>query len=289
MTLLWVVVVVLGVALLALLALGVHDRRAERREWARLAARQPAEPALFSEDMLEGLPEPARRYFRFAIRPGTPLRPVAELGMRGQFGLGTRAAPRYQAMQARQVLAAPHGFLWAMRTRGGLPLSGSDSGRWTRFRLLGLFPVARLGGTADHALSAYGRLVAEAVFWTPAALLPGPGAAWEAVDADTARVTLTHGTLSQAVDVTVDGEGRPVRVVFQRWSDANPEKLYRRQPFGGLPSDFREVDGYRLPFRVEAGNGFGTPDYFPFFLAEVTEIRFPERTDERDAGRPSGP
>jgi hypothetical protein len=40
-------------------------------------------------------------------------------------------------------------------------------------------------------------------------------------------------------------------------------------------SDFREVDGYRLPFHVEAGNLYGTDDYFPFFIAEVTAIRFP--------------
>ncbi|MGM0987439.1 MAG: DUF6544 family protein [Pseudomonadota bacterium] len=276
MMVLWVVVLVFGTALLGLLALSLRDRWEERREWMRLAAHQPAHPAHFAEHLLEGLPEPARRYFRFVIRPGTPLWTVVELGMRGQFGLGTPAAPRYQAMQARQILAAPHGFIWSMRTRSGLPLSGSDARGWTRFRLLGLLPVARLGGNADHALAAYGRLVAEAVFWTPAALLPGPGVAWEAVDSDMARVTLTHGRLSQAVDVTVDAEGRPVRVVFQRWSDANPQKVYRRQPFGGHLADFREVDGYRLPFRVEAGNGFGTDDYFPFFRVEVTAVRFPQ-------------
>jgi hypothetical protein len=77
------------------------------------------------------------------------------------------------------------------------------------------------------------------------------------------------------VDVTVGAERRPVQVVFQRWSDANPEKVHRLQPFGGFLSDFRKVGGYRLPFRVEAGNMFGTDDYFPFFLAEVTDIRFP--------------
>jgi hypothetical protein len=26
---------------------------------------------------------------------------------------------------------------------------------------------------------------------------------------------------------------------------------------------------------VEAGNHFGTEDYFPFFIADVTEFRFP--------------
>jgi hypothetical protein len=96
------------------------------------------------------------------------------------------------------------------------------------------------------------------------------------VDADTARVTISRGELEQAVDITVDAQGRPVEVSFQRWSDANPDKVHRLQPFGAVMSDFREVDGYRLPFRVEAGNMFGTEDYFPFFLADVREIRFPE-------------
>lgn len=276
MMVLWGVVLVSCIVLLGLLVLALRDRRVERREWARLAALQPAHPARFSADMLTGLPEPARRYFRFVMLPGTPLYTVVELGMRGQFGLGTPAAPRYQAMEARQILAAPHGFIWAMRTHSGLPLSGSDAGGWTRFRLLGLLPVARLGGNADHALAAYGRQVAEAVFWSPAAVLPGPGVTWEALDADSARVTLTHGTLSQAVDVSVDDEGCPIRVSFQRWSDANPHKVYRRQPFGGRLSDFREVNGYRLPFRVEAGNGFGTDDYFPFFRVEITAVHFPQ-------------
>lgn len=58
-----------------------------------------------------------------------------------------------------------------------------------------------------------------------------------------------------------------------RWSNANPEKIYRLQPFGGELSDFRDVQGFRLP--VKAGNMFGTDEYFVFFKAAVTAIRFP--------------
>ena len=261
--------------LLALAVLLVMDRRADRAEWNRLAALQPLEPERFAPEMVSDLPEPARRYFAYTMQPGTPLLPVAEIDMDGRFSLGTREDPAYQPMEARQILAAPEGFVWAMRTRGGMPVSGSDTSSWTRFRVFWLIPVARLGGDADHTRSAFGRNVAEATSWTPAALLPGPGVSWEGVDDDTARVTIRHGNLEQAVDVTVDPEGRPVEVSFQRWSDANPDKVHRLQPFEGYLSDFREVDGYRLRFRVEAGNMFGTDDYFPFFLAEVTEIRFP--------------
>jgi hypothetical protein len=135
--------------------------------------------------------------------------------------------------------------------------------------------VARDGGHQDHARSAFGRYVAEAVFWTPAALLPGPGVTWAAVDADTARVTVTLGAFTQSVDVAVDVDGRPNQVSFLRWTNANPEKVFRLQPFGGLLSDFRHVDGFMLPFQAEAGNHIGTEDWFPFFKATITDIRFP--------------
>ena len=263
-------------AVAALTVLLLIDRRTDQAEWERLAALQPVDPARFSLEMVADLPEPARRYFAFAIRPGTPLLPVAEIEMSGQFSLGTKDNPAYRPMDARQILAAPEGFVWAMRARGGMPLSGSDSAFWTRFRVLWLIPVARLGGDPDHTRSAFGRYAAEAIIWAPAALMPGPGVAWTAVDDDTARATLRHGKLSQAVDVTVDSEGKPVVASFQRWSDANPDKVHRLQPFGAVMSDFRDVGGYRLPFHVEAGNMFGTSDYFPFFIADVAEIRFPE-------------
>ncbi len=272
-----------GLATLAAAGLGsmvlwrAADHWADRAEMNRLIALQPADPPRFDPAMIAGLPDPARRFFASAIAPGTPLRTVAEIEMEGRFSLGTKDAPNDMAMQARQVLAAPYGFVWAMRGGNGhLRLSGSDSARWTRFWMGGVLPVARMGGDADHARSAFGRYIAEAAFWTPAALLPGPGLAWEAVGPDTARATITHGDLDQTIDVTVDAEGRPLHVTFPRWSDANPEKVHRVQPFGGYLSKFATFDGFRLPTHVEAGNMFGTEDYFPFFVADVTDLRFPK-------------
>ena len=263
-------VLLLGV----LLIIRWQDWNAEQSEWKRLSSFQPANPVLYDSSMVADLPEPARRFFNFAIAAGTPLYTVAEIDMGGQFSLGSQEKPGYQSMFAHQILAAPHGFVWRLNLPGPITVSGSDSGRWTRFRILGFIPVARMGGDSNHTLSAYGRYIAEAVFWTPAVVLPGTGVSWEGVDENTARVTITHGALIQAVDVTVNAEGQPVKVFFMRWSNANPEKSYRLQPFGGTLSDFRVVQGFKLPFRVEAGNMFGTNDYFPFFKAEVKAIRF---------------
>jgi uncharacterized protein DUF6544 len=275
MKLIFGLVAVLVLGLFSLWLLSLLDRRADGIEWNRLAALQPMNPKLFDPAMVADIPEPAQRYFTYMIRPGTPLLTVATIEMTGEFSLGTKEEPRYQPMEARQILAAPEGFVWSMHTLDGMPVSGSDSGSWTRFRIFGLIPVGRLGGDPDHTRSAFGRYVAEATIWAPAALLPRPGVTWTQLDANTARMTMVHGTLEQAVNVTVDQDGRPVEVSFLRWSNANPEKVHRLQPFGAVMSDFRDVGGYRLPFRVEAGNMFGTDAYFPFFLADVTKIGFP--------------
>jgi hypothetical protein len=265
-------------------ALGAADsgrRMAVRREGEAAAA------SVFDPAMVDDLPPPARRFFLHAIRPGTPLCRVARITMHGEIGLGSRSAPGYRPITAGEVLAPPHGFVWRVEAGRGLArLSGSDAltdtASWSRFWLLGLLPVVRDGGD-DHRRAAFGRLVAETVFWVPAALLPGDGIRWSAVDDTTARVELQHKGLVQSVDITVADDGRPTQVLLQRWTNANRHKRYQEQPFGGQLHDFREIDGYRVPTRVEAGNHFGTEDYFPFFRVTVDTIRFADSGSARDA------
>jgi len=254
-----------------------RDSAEARRELLKGAAL--ATPPSYDPRMVAELPEPARRLFNFAIAPGTPLKSVVEIKMAGELSLGTKQEPNYLPMRARQVLAAPHGFVWEIEAGKGLMrVSGSDGmlrdRSWTRFWLLRAVPVARVDGDSDHLRSSFGRLVAEAAFWSPAFLLPREGVVWTQVDKDTARASVTHGALAQSVDIHVDAAGQPLWASLPRWSNANPQKIYRVQPFGGELSDFRTVEGFRVPFRVDGGNFFGTPDYFPFYRARVLELRF---------------
>lgn len=275
-------VLVLALAALAIASMAVWrqlDRLADRNAVARLDSIRARHPLRFDRAHIAQLPEVARRYFGFVIKPGAPLHAIAEIEMTGRFSLGPRELPNWLAMTARQTLAGPRGFVWRMAARRGLTrISGSDAlvddRNWTRFWLGGLVPVARVSDTLDHRRSAFGRAVAEAAFWTPAALLPGPGITWTQVDAATARVTVRCDGIVQSVDVTIEADGRPTQVALQRWSDANADKVFRLQPFGGFLSEFREVDGFRLPMHVEAGNQFGTAAYFPFYQADVTRITF---------------
>jgi len=254
------------------------DNRSATAAWQRLAHAPSNLPGHFDASLVKDLPEAAQRYFQFAIAPGAKLSTVTEIDMSGTLSLGTKEDPNYQPMYARQILSPPHGLIWQLRA-GTWPISiaGSDGMEgehsWVRFWLMGVLPVARAGGDKDHLRAAFGRVVAEAAFWTPAALLPQNGVTWESVDADTARATVVHRGMTQTADIHVDAAGRPDWVMIPRWTDANPEKVYRIQPFGGTLDDFREVEGYRLPFRVDGGNFFGTDAYFPFYRARVEQIR----------------
>lgn len=273
-----------GVLIAVVAALGVWrfmDARAEQAVAAALYAVQPAQPPRFNEAMLQGLPEPTQRYFRFAIAPDTPLFTVADIAMEGRLSLGTANSPNWMEMQARQVLGAPDGFLWQPTLSvGGLPMMGSDAAlrgaSWTRFWLAGLLPVARAGGNADHARSAFGRYVGEAMFWTPAALLPGEGVAWEPLGSDSAQVTLSAYGMEQSVEMHVDARGAPTRIVFPRWSNASPQKQFQIQPFGGDLSEYRTFEGFTVPTVVHAGNFYGTADYFPFYQVRVTSVTYPQ-------------
>jgi hypothetical protein len=268
--------VLLAIGIFVLLVWRWLDHRADRGEMKRLALLQPIDPPIFSMDLVAGLPEPARRFFAFTISEGAPLFTVAEIEMQGQFSLGTKDAPNYTDMRATQVLAAPEGFVWKVTGGSGLMrMSGSDSAKWTRFWLAGILSVARLGGTRDHRRAAFGRYVAEAVFWTPAALLPQEGVEWLEAGDNIARVVVRHDGLEQPVDISVDEDGRPAWVAFPRWSDANADKTHRIQPFGGYLSNFRDIEGFQLPTHVEAGNQFGTEEYFPFYVVDVTKLSFP--------------
>jgi hypothetical protein len=163
--------------------------------------------------------------------------------------------------------------------RTGL-ISGSDAATprlsWTRFWLLQLIPVVRVSGNPDHLRSAFGRVVAEGAFWVPSSLLPSRNVRWESVDSNTARATVTCREHSQSIDLTIEADGRPGKVVIQRWSNQNADKVFREQPFGGYLSDFREECGYRLPMYVEGGNLIDSKEYFPFYKARVTKIRLPQ-------------
>lgn len=82
---------VLAIGAGGIVALRIVDGRSDATLRDELRVASSAVPALpFDPAVVHGLPEPARRFFHFAIKSGTPLRTAAVINMAGELSLGTR-------------------------------------------------------------------------------------------------------------------------------------------------------------------------------------------------------
>jgi hypothetical protein len=259
---------------LALWAARVRQEHALEPLWDELQAPGSAAET-FDPAMVDGLPEPAQRYLRRAIAPGTPLARSVRLTMHGTLRLspGGDALP----MRAEQVLAPPDGFIWRARVgRGMMRFRGFD--RYAhgeggmRWWMLGVAPIVRAGG-ADVTRSAAGRLGGEAIL-VPSALLPGRGAAWEAVDDSTARVRLVVGGEPVTTTLRIDGDGRLRHASLQRWRDDAGRGAPGYVRFDVELSGERTWGGYTVPAHLRAGWRLGEPDEFPFFDATLDSAAY---------------
>jgi hypothetical protein len=97
---------------------------------------------------------------------------------------------------------------------------------------------------------------------------------WEQVGPDTARVTSERTEPAIVLELTLASDGALREVVGERWSNANPDQIFRLQPFGGTIEAEASWEGYTIPAVLKVGNHYGTPDYLPFFQATVTRARY---------------
>lgn len=267
------VVVILIVTLTAGLrvARGRHESRATAT-WNALDVAGGG--AHFTSAMVEGLPDPARRYLLRAIPEGAPLAASVELSMSG--ALTTKPGAEPMPMTARQILSAD-GLVWRARAGTGpfaivgfdRYLDGEGEMRWW---LAGLLPVAT-GVGPDVSRSAAGRVAGESVF-LPSLLLPAAGARWEAVDPQRARVTRRLDGLDITLTLTVDDDGRLRHVSLMRWRDdagaGEPGPVRFDVYLSGEFTDAR----YRVPAEMRAGWRLGAADEFAFFEARLDEVEY---------------
>lgn len=236
-----------------------EDRRADRL--ARTLLSVSLAPPRFTEGLVAELPEPARRYLRHAIAPGTPLAPAVRLRMQGTMRPTPGGSPI--DLTADEVLAPRRGFVWTARARMvGVPVrvrdhyAENDGG--IRVRLLGLVPLPFSGGRGDVTRSSRGRLVGEAV-WCPTALV-GPEVRWEAVDADRARFTLRVDGEAVTATLRVAADGALREVALDRWGDVGVDR-FQPLPYGFAIEDEGSFDGVTIPTRLHGGWWYGTERY----------------------------
>jgi hypothetical protein len=257
--LVWIVVVVaLSLVAVAVLLLYGSQRWAKTTVVlnARLeATRVPSRDAAFHPQEIEGLPEPVRRYVRTVLRPGQSIVTAARIAHAGAFNPST-SAERWKSFKSTQrVIVRRPGFVWNARMPlfPGVAVLVHDAyiagEGYLHPAIGGVLSLANLRGAGELARGELMRFLAEAA-WYPTALLPRQGVHWEAVDAHSARATLSDGAISVALTFRFDEAG----LIDTVHSDARGRldgNRVEHLPWEGRFWNYAVRDGMQVPLQGE--------------------------------------
>lgn len=241
-----------ALALLATAASRLRGRFAARTEseLSALVAGAAASRRVVAERDLETLPEPVRRWLRWASVVGKPRPAVVRLTQTGRFRINDRAP--WRPFTAEEFISTdPPAFLWRAKIDGlpFLAIEGRDrfaDGKGSiDMRAAGILPVAR-ASAVEVDRGALLRYLNE-IIWAPAAALD-PRIRWEAIDPTSARATISYGGMKASAIFAFDGEGRPITMTARRYELARKREETWSTPLGAA----RDFGGVRVP---AAGTG----------------------------------
>lgn len=187
-----------------------------------------------SFDQFSTLPPPVVRYLRLALTPGRRVPQRVRISQDGEIRLKNQQKA-WKWFSAREYLQVESpAYVWDARV-DMMPIAdvrvvdNYQRGRAAlRIKLMSALPLLEDEGRPELAQSALIRYLAEAV-WCPTILLPRPGLQWEAIDDDSARVTLTDSGFSVSLVFHFNARNEVERVVADE--------------------RFRELDGRYIPTR----------------------------------------
>lgn len=225
------------------------------------------EVKLVSEEMLVGLPEPVQRYLRYTGVVGKPFVRRAQLRQSGRMLLG-RGQP-WAPLKAEEWYAAqPPGFVWdATLFVGPLPVvRARDMYRAGEGHMLikvaSAFTVADAKGE-ELDQGEMMRYLNE-MMWFPSAFL-ADNVSFEALDATSARVTLTDHGRRVTATLFFDADGRLSEFEGRRYADGELETW-------SVPvTAYGELAGLNLPTRCKAvwKLARGDEDYIEVTVTEL--------------------
>ena len=200
----------------------------------------------------DSLPDPVRRYLRFAVPQNVPSIRTVRLRHDGFFR--PNPGPRWFAIQGEQYFTLdPPGFVWHANIRM-LPFLWVEardcliSGRGNMLvKFNSIFTMADARG-AEIDQGSQARWLAEAV-WFPVAFA-SDRIRWERIDDASARATLVGEGPPVSLVMEFDEEGRAARVRGERFRSMEGGKAVLT-PWSGRCTDYRDFSGMQVPSRVE--------------------------------------
>jgi hypothetical protein len=265
------IIIVLGVAAVGIGSLNFRNGFLASAKGV-LSADIPSQ-GIITEADLNGLPDPVQRYLRYTGVIGKEKINTIRLKQTGAM----RQSPEepWKNIKAVEYYSVnPPAYIWMGQMAAG-PLSivaARDSyleGSGRMFiKMLGLKTIGDVrGDEMDH--SALVRYLNE-MMWFPTAFL-NDNIRWEAVDPDSAKVTIVDGSRSASAVIYLDEKGALTNFVSDRYHEVNG--AYVKDTWETPIHGYGEFNGFQLPVKGEAIWKMSSGD-FSYIDLEVTALEY---------------
>ncbi len=244
-----------------MIAIWTGKRRKHREYAAQLhqllrSAAKPGPDSQAGPRSLEQLPDPVRRYLRWALHSTRQIR-VVRMRQVGRLRTDVRSN-RWMSFDAHHLVVPPAtAFMWDarvavapflhLRVKDGLS-EGRGSGQVS---VLSAFTIAADSGTPEMNAGSLHRFLAEAV-WYPTVLLPGAKLRWTGIDHCSAVATLTDCGVSVSLEFRFAETGEVTSVFTPaRWGRF--QGSYKQVPWEGHFRNYQKRACIMVPAEGEVG------------------------------------
>ena len=227
---------------------------------------------------MKSLPDPVRRYFRYALKDGKSIMDTVRIAMNGAFKM--KETDQWIPFEANQYVSTKEpSYVWHATLRP-LPYLWTEArdkyyqGRGTsENRLLSAMPISYDAGR-EADLSALARFLTEAP-WFPTALLPSENLEWKPVDSRSAKAVLRYNGYTVSVIFTMNEHGEIVKAMTSdrfRMIKGNRQQT----PWSAHYRNYEEVQGMMVPREMETEWNLKDRS-FVYAKSSVTGITYDEK------------
>jgi len=268
---------VLMAAMVLVIAISrLHFNRVFKQKVEKLfASRSTAEGKVIIEEDISGLPDPVQRFLRYTGVIGR--RRVACVRLKQVGAMRPKPGGRWFPLKAEEYYSVnPPGFVWKGDLAFAPFLSAAAQDMYLNgqgnmhVKLLSTFTMVDARGKEMDEASLM-RYFNE-MQWFPTSLL-GSHVKWEAMDADSARATLTDRGLSVSAVFCFDNEGKITNFIAERARSTDGVQLVRTKWSTPISAYGTFSNGLRLPGKGEAVWHLDEGEY-AYIRLEITDVEY---------------
>ena len=239
----------------------------------RLQSEKSGTTEILTENDMQHLPEPVKKYIRFAGFVGKEKISNVFLKARGQIRSSEKSGWMQFTSEQYNFFETPFRAFYIRAKRMGIPVVGlhlyKNETATMVIKLLNLFTVVDAKGPEMNQAETV-TVLNDMCFMAPGSLI-NRNITWETISADQVKATFTNGCITVSAILTFNEEGKLVNFLsFDRFETADG-KNYQNFPWKTPVKAYRKFGDYYLPSKADViyKRAEGDFCYLKFSLEEI--------------------